>query len=32
MSTAFDFTPTYSSMIGADRMGDRVETALPAVA
>ncbi len=28
MSTAFDFTPLYSSMIGVDRMIDRVETAL----
>lgn len=28
MSTAFDFTPLYSSMIGVDRMVDLVETAL----
>lgn len=28
MSTAFDFTPLYSSMIGVDRMADLVETAL----
>lgn len=28
MSTAFDFTPLYSSMIGVDRMIDLVETAL----
>ncbi|PIB92315.1 Hsp20 family protein [Caulobacter sp. FWC2] len=28
MSTAFDFTPLYSSMIGVDRMVELVETAL----
>lgn len=28
MSTAFDFSPLYSSMIGVDRMVDLVETAL----
>lgn len=28
MSTAFDFTPLYRSMIGVDRMVDLVETAL----
>ena len=28
MSTGFDFTPLYSSMIGVDRMVDLVETAL----
>ncbi len=28
MSTPFDFTPLYSSMIGVDRMVDLVETAL----
>jgi len=28
MSTVFDFTPLYSSMIGVDRMVDLVETAL----
>lgn len=28
MSTAFDFAPLYSSMIGVDRMVDLVETAL----
>ena len=28
MSTAFDFAPLYSSMIGVDRMVDIVETAL----
>ncbi|AYV49688.1 heat-shock protein [Caulobacter flavus] len=32
MSTTFDFTPLYSSMIGVDRMADLVETALRAEA
>ena len=30
MRTAYDFSPLYSSLIGADRMADRIEASLKA--